>query len=119
MKKKRRLGPLEMTVLGWPGFEMTVLGRWVMRRRGGARGLGGLWDGPVGGRGIDVVEVGFSYEGFDDAFDDGVDDEARGGFHEGVEEGGHFERGGEATRKKTARRAKRDFSLRKPTISQE
>ena len=66
-----------------------------------------------------MVEVGFSYEGFDDAFDDGVDDEARGGFHEGVEEGGHFEQGGEAMRNKAARRVKRDFSLRKPTRLQE
>ena len=43
-----------------------------------------------------MVEVGFFYEGFDDAFDDGFDDEAGGGFHEGVEEGGHFEGGGES-----------------------
>lgn len=48
----------------------------------------GLW--------FDLVEVGFFYEGFDDALDDGFDDEAGGGLHEGVEEGGHFERGGES-----------------------
>jgi hypothetical protein len=57
---------------------------------GGASGLRSLGDGRVGGGGFDLVEMGFFYEGFDDAFDDGFDDEAGGGFHECVEEGGHF-----------------------------
>ena len=55
-----------------------------------------MGDGPVSGRGFDLVQVCFFYEGFDDAFDDGFDDEAGGGFHESVEQGGHFERGGES-----------------------
>lgn len=66
-----------------------------MERGGGTSRLSCLSYGPVSGRGFDVVEVGFFYEGFDDSFDDGFDDEAGGGFHEGVEEGGHFEGGGE------------------------
>ena len=63
---------------------------------GGASGLRGLGDGHVSGRGFDLVEVGFFYKGFDDAFDDGFDDEAGGGFHESVQQSGHFERGRES-----------------------
>jgi len=63
-----------------------------------------LGNGLVSGREFDVVEVGFFYEGVDDAFDDGLDDEAGGG---------------DSTRIKTARRGQRDFSLRKPTRLQE
>lgn len=48
-------------------------------RGGGASGLRGLGYGPVSGRGFDLVEVGFLYQGLGDAFDDGFDNEAGGG----------------------------------------
>lgn len=43
-----------------------------------------MTEGLVDGRGFELVEVGFFDERFADSLGDGFDDEAGGGFHEGV-----------------------------------